>query len=88
MAAGKKYNNKYWENEKPEVAEFGSMFFRSFDEAGKLQIGIVIKAKVTGKSKYIPKLVIDRKELFDSKEGVDFLRGTLDMWEGMLDERK
>ena len=84
--ADKIYKNNYWENEESETIEFGNSFMRCFDVAGKLQIGKVIKNKTTDERNYIVKAVIDRKELFNSKEGVDFLRGTLDVWEEMLEE--
>lgn len=76
-----KYQNKYWENEESETVEFGKSFFRAFDESGKLQIGKVIKNK-EGEKVYLVKSVIDRTELLKSEEALDFLQGTLAMWEG------
>ncbi|ERJ83172.1 hypothetical protein HMPREF1987_01060 [Peptostreptococcaceae bacterium oral taxon 113 str. W5053] len=76
----KNFKNKYWENEKSEIVEFGNSFLRTFDESGKLQFGKIIKNKETGEKTYFVKFVLDRKELFESEEGVDFLQGTLNMW--------
>lgn len=80
MTESKKYNNKYWETENGETIEFGNSFMRCFDKAGKLQFGKIIRNKNTGEKTHVVKFVMDRKELFDSEEGVDYLLGTLDEW--------
>lgn len=77
----KKAENKYWENEEGETIEFGNNFMRCYDKAGKLQLGIRYFDPKTGEKKYLVKFVLDKKELFESKEGVSYLRGTLDDWE-------
>lgn len=78
---GKKYANKYWENEEGELIEFGDCFMRCYDGAGKLQFGrFVINAK-TGEKRYHVKFVLDRKELVESSEGLSYLMQTLEDWE-------
>lgn len=86
MSDVKKYKNNYWDNEKGELVEFGSSFMRCFDKAGKLQFGKIIKSKTTGDKTYIVKFVIDRKEIFGSVEGVDYLLGTLDEWKEIYEK--
>ncbi len=88
MAKPTKSENRYWENEQSETVEFGKSFFRTFDQSGKLQIGKVVNDKTTGEKLYIVKFVIDRKELLGSKEGLDFLLGTMDMWRNMHDSKE
>lgn len=88
MSDLKKYKNNYWDNEKGEVVEFGNSFMRCFDKAGKLQFGKIIKSKTTEEKTYIVKFVVDRKEIFGSEEGVDYLLGTLDEWKEMYEEEK
>lgn len=75
MKNNKSKNNKYWENEEGEVVKFGNSFMRCYDKAGKLQFGFV---KSDGA--LIVKNTIDRKELLESKEGVDFLLATVREW--------
>jgi len=77
----KKAESNYWENEEGELVEFGSKFMRCYDKSGKLQFGIKKYDEKTGEKKYLVKFVLDRKELFESSEGVSYLRGTLDDWE-------
>jgi len=86
MSDTRKYKNNYWESEKGELVEFGSSFMRCFDKAGKLQFGKVIKSKTTEEKTYIVKFVIDRKEIFSSEEGVDYLLGTLDEWKEIYEK--
>ena len=71
---------KYWENEEGETVEFGYCFMRCFDKAGKLQFGKKWIDSKTGEKNYIVKFVIDRKELFESKEGVSYLQQTIIDW--------
>lgn len=87
MSDSKKYSNKYWETEEGETIEFGKSFIRCFDVAGKLQFGKIIKTEDSEK-KYIVKFVMDRKELFDSEEGADYLQGTLEEWKGVYESEK
>lgn len=47
---------------------------------GNCNLEKIIKNKETGEKTYFVKFVLDRKELFESEEGVDFLQGTLNMW--------
>ncbi len=78
----RKNANKYWETEKGELVEIGDgKFLRCYDQAGKLQFGNNYFDSKTGKEVYAVKIVIDRKELLESKEGMDYLRQTLDDWE-------
>jgi hypothetical protein len=84
----KKAENKYWENEEGETVEFGNSFMRCYDNAGKLQFGSKFFDSKTGEKKYIIKFVLDRKELFESNEGVSYLRGTLDDWEESFEGRR
>lgn len=81
----KKYDNKYWEEEKGETVKFGRSFIRCYDKAGKLQIGTWYKNK-SGEEIFQVKFVIDRKELFDSEEGYDYLKGTLEDWKQIYEE--
>lgn len=84
----KNAENKYWENEEGEVVEFGNNFMRCYDKAGKLQFGSKYLNSKTGEKNYIVKFVLDRKELFESNEGVSYLRGTLDDWEESFEGRR
>jgi len=87
MTKAKKYENKYWENEKAETVEFGNGYFiRCYDQAGKLQFGKKFKDKQTGEDIYHVKFVIDRKELFSSDEAPSYLRQLISDWEEMMEE--
>jgi len=88
MADSKKYNNKYWETEEGETIEFGNSFMRCFDKAGKLQYGKIIRSKSTGEKTYVVKFVMDRKELFASEEGADYLQGTLEEWKEVFESEE
>lgn len=83
-----KSEKKYWEMEKGETVEFGNQFMRCFDKAGKLQFGNKFLDKKTGEWVYAVKFVIDRKELFDSDEGYDYLKGTLEEWKEVYEGDK
>lgn len=86
MSKQKKYENKYWENEKGETVEFGNGYFiRCYDKAGKLQFGKKFQDKQTGEDVYQVKFVLDRKELFSNDEAPSYLRGTINEWEEMLE---
>lgn len=86
MADYIKKENKYWETEKGETVEFGKYFMRCFDKAGKLQFGNKFQDKKTGEDVFLVKFVLDRDALFSSREGVDYLRGTISEWEKMLED--
>ena len=77
----KETENKYWKNEDGELIEFGNSFMRCYDQAGKLQLGYMYYDPRTGDKKYPVKFALDRKELLDSKEGMSYLRQTLEDWE-------
>lgn len=74
-------NEKYWENEKGEVIEFGKHFMRCFDKAGKLQFGSKFYDPANGALKYKVIFVLDREELINSKEGADYLMQTIEDWQ-------
>lgn len=82
----KKAESKYWEKEEGELVEFGSSFMRCYDQAGKLQFGIKYFDSKTGEKKYVIKFVLDREELFKSKEGASYLQATLDEWRERFEE--
>lgn len=82
----KKESEKYWENEKGEVVEFGKYFMRCFDKAGKMQFGTVYKNKNTQEKSYIVKFTLDKQELVNSEEGAEFLIQTIEDWRNELDE--
>ena len=73
--------NRYWENEKGELIEFGDNFMRCYDKAGKLQFGKKFYDSKTGEKKYLVKFVLDREQLADSEEGLSYLQQTLEDWE-------
>ncbi|WFB60551.1 hypothetical protein [Paenibacillus sp. BR1-192] len=83
----KKYDNKYWETETPETIEFGNgNFMRCYDIAGKLQFGTKFKNKA-GEEVYQVKYVLDRDALFSDDEAASYLRGTIDDWEELMEQR-
>jgi len=73
--------DKYWEKEEGEIVEFGSKFMRCYEKAGKLQLGIKKFSPTTGEKQYFVQFVIDREELLNSKEGLDYLKATIVEWE-------
>lgn len=77
---------KYWENEKGEVVEFGKYFMRCFDKSGKLQFGTIYKNKNTQEKSYIVKFTLDKQELINSEEGAEFLAQTIEDWRDEMDE--
>ncbi|MDQ0202499.1 hypothetical protein [Pectinatus haikarae] len=81
----KETENKYWENEKGEMIEFGNYFMRCYDQVGKVQFGVKYFNPKTGEKKYATKFVLDRKELCESKEGLPYLRETLNEWKEWAD---
>lgn len=83
----KQYDNKYWENESGETVKFGRSFMRCFDKAGKLQFGTWYKNKA-GEEVFQVKFVIDREELLSSYEAPSYLRGTVNDWEEMIEEKR
>jgi hypothetical protein len=84
MAKEKVYANKYWEEEKGEIIDFGNSFMRCYDKAGKLQFGIKYRNKA-GEEIYQVKFVLDRKELFSSDEAPSYLRQLVYDWEEMIE---
>ena len=82
----KKEVEKYWENEKGELIEFGNYFMRCFDKAGKLQFGPISKNKVTGSVNYYVKFTLDRDALVNSKEGAEYLMQTIEDWKAQEGE--
>ncbi|MDK8193755.1 hypothetical protein QP794_27095 [Paenibacillus sp. UMB7766-LJ446] len=84
----KKYDNKYWENETPETIEYGNgNFMRCYDQAGKLQFGTKFKNKTTGEEVFQVKFVLDREALFSDDEAASYLRGTINDWEELMENK-
>lgn len=82
----KKKSNKYWETEEGETVEFGKLFMRCFDKAGKLQFGSFIENKSDKTKTYFVKFTLDKQELINSEEGAEFLVQTIEDWRNELDE--
>ena len=81
-----KSKKKYWENEEYEIVEIGkNQILRCYDKSGKLQFCEIYFDSKTGEKKMAIKFVLDRDELFSSKEGAPYLRQTLEEWQQIFE---
>ena len=71
--------NKYWENEAPEIFEFGKNQFRYYQEAGKLQVYPIIPgtANGVGRGATIDLQAMSPDEVLQFKQVLDNILGEM-----------